>query len=175
MKSGIFSNEEEQQKVLEMGHFFCRMHLPVNLAEEANNVLMEFEEACLEGKSQHSLPKAGESGTCRLIRTACKEFHPRVHQGAGMPKLFDAYLSDSDKKNQLVTMDSNRFNIIFLNGGAVFYHQAHMKGFIMQLSERSNSMKAVFEDVENSVYIAGARALGIIGKLITGPLRRYKT
>lgn len=43
----------------------------------------------------------------------------------------------------------------------------------MQLSERNNLMKAVFENADNSVLIAGARALGIIGKLITGPLMRY--
>ncbi len=90
-----------------------------------------------------------------------------------MPKLFDAYLIYSGNKNQLVTMEGNRFNIIFVNGGAVFYHQAHMKGFVMQLSERNNLMKAVYEDAENSVFVAGARALGIIGKLITGPLMRY--
>ncbi len=166
-------NAEEQKNVLEMGHFFCRMHLLVTFAEESNKVLMKFEEACLEGKSQHAFPKPGESGTCRLIRTACKAFPPRGHQAAGMPKLFDAYLTDSGNKNQLVTMEGNRFNIIFVNGGAVFYHQAHMKGFIMQLSERNNLMKAVYEDAENSVFVAGARALGIIGKLITGPLMRY--
>ena len=101
-----FLNEEEQMKDLEMGHFFCRMHLLVNFAEEANKVLIKFEEACLEGKSQNAFPKAGESGAFRLIRTACKTFHPRGHQGAGMPKLFDAYLSDFYKKNQLVTIDA---------------------------------------------------------------------
>ncbi len=44
-------NAEEQKNVLEMGHFFCRIHLLVNFAEESNKVLMKFEEACLEGKS----------------------------------------------------------------------------------------------------------------------------
>lgn len=85
----------------------------MNFAEEANKVLIKLEGACLEGKSQNAFPKVGESGTCRLIRTACKAFYPRGDQGAGMPKLFDAYLSDFDKKNQLVTMEGDRLNIIF--------------------------------------------------------------
>ena len=32
----------------------------------------------------------------------------------------------------------------------------------MQLSERNNLMKAVFENGENSVFIAGTRALGLL-------------
>ena len=69
-------------------------------------------------------------------------------------------------------MEGNHFNVIFHNGGAVYYHRHHIKSLIENKHEQNHLFLAVSEDLQNKVYIAGLRALDIVSKLITGPYFR---
>ena len=165
--------ESDQKKLKDMGNFFCKVHPLVTFAEEANKALLKFESACLTGKSKCALPVAGESGSVQLIRTACSAFHKRGHQAAGMEQYFVAYLNDLGIKLQLIAFEGNRFNIVFYNASAAFYHRTHIVNFIEHSAPSQNRLlSAVAEDYRNKVYLAGVRALGIIGKLITEPYFR---
>jgi hypothetical protein len=56
---------------------------------------------------------------------------------------------------------------------AVYYHNDHIKDFLSTYFEDKSSNKLVVcvsHYVNNKVYLAGCRALGIIDKLMTGPL-----
>ena len=65
----------------------------------------------------------------------------------------------------LIQLEGKRFNVIFFNGGAVYFHHNHFKDFINS-KPSANRLMAVLEDSNNEVFLAGARALGIISKLI---------
>ena len=140
----------------------------MTFAEECNKILSNFESAVLEGKSKFALPKGGESGAVHLIRTACSAFQRRGHQAAGMSEDFAAYLSDLDRPMSLIQMEGNRFNVIFFNGGAIYFHRLDIQNFIEHKKAQNRLLKAVREDMNNNVFRAGARALGIISKLIQG-------
>ena len=148
--------ESDQKKLKDMGNFFCKVHPLVTFAEEANKALLKF-----------------ESGSVRLIRTVCSAFHKRGHQAAGMEQYFVAYLNDLGIKLQLIAFEGNWFNIIFYNASAAFYHRTHIVNFIEHSAPSQNPLlSAVAEDYRNKVYLAGVRALEIIGKLITEPYFR---
>ena len=55
----------------QMFHYFCGMHLLVNMAENVTEALKLFESANGTGDNQ-------ESSTVRLVRTACKAFQRRA-------------------------------------------------------------------------------------------------
>ena len=61
----------------------------------------------------------------------------------------------------------NRFNILFLNGAGVYFLYEKFISF-MSLVEKD----AVHHDLQVIPYRVGCRALGLIHKLITGPLWR---
>ena len=67
----------------------------------------------------------------------------------------------------------NRFNISFYNAGGVYF----LRDFITEFYDKafgtpSRLHVAVREDIPVDIYLAACRALGIIDKLVTGPLWR---
>ncbi len=161
---------ESQERLVEMGNFFCKLHPLISFAEAANKSLQKFENALQEGKSKHAIQSSGESGTYRLVRTACGAFQKRGNQVAGMTQYFNAYLEELHLKTKLVQFEGNRFNVAFHNAGSVYYHKEHIYEFIHNKAPTTNRLLlAVAEDLQNKVFLAGIRALGLVGKLVTGP------
>ena len=110
-----------------------------------------------------------ESGAIRLIRTACKAFHPRRSDEAGVADFFQSLLHEQGNKLQSMSYVGNRLNIPFFSGGAIYYHREYIESFLKTWSNPNNLLKAVHEDMQNEVHLAEMRALGIIDKLITSP------
>ena len=147
--------EESRSKLTDMGNFFCKVHPLLSFAEEANKALLQFENSVLDGKSKFALPVSGESGTFRLVRTACAAFQKRGNQQAGVSEDFKSYLSELDLSLFLIQLEGNRFNVGFYNGGAVYHHQQHITNFIENKHKQNRLLSAVLEDVQNKVYLAG--------------------
>ena len=58
-------------------------------------------------------------------------------------------------------------------GGGVYYHVADLNDFIKNKQDSENFLlTSVAADIDNKIYLAGFRALGIFNKLISGPLFR---
>ena len=115
------------------------------------------------------------SGTQRLIRTACKAFHHKGSQQSGSSPLFQTYLKKHNiQKISLAHFVGNRFNILFYDAAGVYYLQSHMITFIESVhgNHANRLLQAVLADLKNPVYMAGCRALGLIDKVVTGPLWR---
>ena len=62
------------------------------------------------------------------------------------------------------------FGIIFANGARVFYLCQIIADFLESHGTPNRLLKAVLEDIKNDVNLAGCKALGLVDKLITGPL-----
>ena len=82
-----------------------------------------------------------------------------------------ALADDGIDKNPLAQFRGNRFNIIFYNGGAIYYLHKSCKKFF-ETYDDNNLLRAVNQDLDVKSYIAGCRALGLIDKFLTGPLWR---
>ena len=81
-----------------------------------------------EPKTKHVFI-TNESGAVRLVRTACKAFHPRGSDEAGVADYFQSYLHEQGENLQLMSYIGNRLNVQFYNGGAIYFHREDIKSF----------------------------------------------
>ena len=166
-------NLDERKSFSEMANFFCKLHLLANFATETDKVLKSFEKIILSDSHENVFAfNTRESGATRLIRTACKAFHSRGSDEAGVAGYFDSFLAGQNKKSLFVPFIGNRFNILYYNAAALYFHFDSICSFLNSWPNPNHLLKAVKEDVNNSVFLAEARALGIVDKLVTGPLWR---
>ena len=68
----------------------------------------------------------------------------------------------------------NRFNILFYDAAGVYFLQDHMIQFVDEVhgTQANRLLQAVRADLSNPCYMVGCRALGLIDKVVTGPLWR---
>lgn len=93
-------------------------------------------------------------------------------QKSGEALDFSDYLHELGDKCCVITFLHNRFNVIFHDGGAVFYHRKHISEFLNsgRSSKNNRLLNVIKETIGNVHVLAECRALGIIGKLIAAPL-----
>ena len=166
---------EEKEKMVTVNDLYCGLHYLVGLADNAEQSLRVWEGIVstepLGAMSKGFKSSKGESGTQRLIRTSVKAFEEHGFEASGVMAPFDNFLAGKDIDCKLKVFRGNRFNILFEDGGAVFYHHDHMTEFILRFCPTPNLLiKAVMADLSENVYLAGARALGIINHRLTTPL-----
>ena len=115
----------------------------------------------------------GESGPLRLIRTVCKLVQERGCEKSGRMVTFTTFMKENHQMINLPLYPflGNRFNILFLNGAGVFYLYSYLVEFL-NVSLDNKLMSSVFYDLEVLQYKVACQALGLIDKLITGPLWR---
>ena len=63
-----------------------------------------------------------ESGASRLVRTSAKAVHPHGSDEAGIASDFKSFLKGKSKELEIVSFRGNRFNILFYDAGALYYH-----------------------------------------------------
>ena len=86
--------------------------------------------------------------------------------------LFTSYLvTNGIKRNPLAPFRGNRFNILFYDAGVLYYLSDIVISFFRNVWQTPNQLlRAVYQDICVPEYVAGCRALGIINKVVTGPL-----
>ena len=70
----------------------------------------------------------------------------------------------------LAPFKGNRFNIVFHNGGDVYYLKDDLKDFVFEHKDDNQLLKAVYYDLSVPQFLSGCRALGLINKIVTTPL-----
>ena len=97
----------------QMFHYFCGMHLLVNMAESVTEAFRLFENA--------NDTSDNESCTVRLVRTPCKAFSRWACEKSGCPLQFSSYLKQQGIDNnplinfRIVTMYCLRMEVGFIN------------------------------------------------------------
>ena len=75
-----------------------------------------------------------------------------------------------DEKNHIIRFKHNRFNLVFLLGQAVYFHHEDISHFLGAVHGTDNDLlKVVLLDSQETLYIAGGKALGLISKFISAP------
>ena len=111
-----------------------------------------------------------------MIRTACKAFYHRGSEQAGCSLYFGTYSQTNGiLKIPLAPFRGNRFNIIFYDAAGVYFLKSHMKEYLWHHhpGALNRFLQAILSDLQVSHFIAGARTLGIIDNVITGPFWRH--
>ena len=165
-------------KLIEINHFKCNLHVLVNLATQAETALKEWEKSVTMSDEMDPNPHTCMSfSTPDFIRATTKLCVPGADQKSGYGLLFKSYLDSLDDpvELQLSTFHGHRINILFSMAASVYFHINDIRDFCKTyFNEKSNLLVASISFYTSSnVHIAGCRALGIIDKLLTGPLWRH--
>ena len=158
---------EQLSNIVRMNHTFYGLHAIHNLGSTAKETLREFE--TLVGIPSTLVKQKSQS--CQLLWELSKAFtRGHDYQKAGVVQYFEAYLSNCGEKNLFVSLHGERINIIFVQGGAAYYHCKHVSEYLEECSIQQNKLLSAVADIEMKLYQACFCALGIFGKVITGPL-----
>ena len=158
----------ERASFSKMNNFFCGLHFLVALADISAETLRQWESLHSEDVS------AGESGTIRLIRTACKAIQKQCSEQAGCHVMFHAYVrTQGVSLFPIAKFKGNGFNIVFYNAGGVFFLRHHLLCYLENVCHTRNKLlEAVHKDLKHPLYLIDCRALGIVSKCITASLWR---
>ena len=172
-------SSDEQNKLLNVHEYFCGLHYLVALADTSEVSLKLWESLIFDdpknvGSLNYGSYSNGESGPLRLIRTVCKLVQERRCEKSGKMVTFATFLKETHQVINLPLYPflGNRFNILFLNGAGVFYLLSYLEEFLNNVSLENKLMSAVFHDLQVLAFEVACQALGLIDKLVSGPLWR---
>ena len=162
--------------MVEVNKLFCGLHYLVGLADQAEACLKIWESIIHKdrkvGSIAHGGYSNGESGVTRLIRTVGKSVQERGCEKSGKIVCFATYLKDEFGITSIPLFPflGNRFNILFVNAAGVYFLYDQLINFFRRIEHNNKLLDAVYCDLEVLSFKIGCMALGLIEKLITGPL-----
>ena len=172
----------EALKGSKLNRFRCAMHPLDAIAKACEKVVKVHEDSVSindkKTKGNYPFQHRGESNTQALVRTTAKLFHDNkyscVHELTVHLKTFGAVPQEDEKKSVLYhRFVGNRFHIYFLSSGCLYHYRNALISFFTDVFVPQNSVHSC---VLNALHIQDmhvtTRALGIVGKLITGPWMR---
>ena len=166
--------DDEKDKVARMNHVFCGLkHVVHNLGTAADAAVKEWVKiaAVIDKHSGFVTKNSRIYDMLFEISKLCSVAHGDQRNGKAVA--WSDYLSDIKKTNYIVSFLHHRFNIYFVLGGAVCYHRNDLKNFLKNTQDSENFLlTSIAADIENKIYLAGFRSLGIFNKLVSGPLFR---
>ena len=161
---------EEMEKLAHMNNLFCSVHVIANCGTTAKTALKDFEETC---ELQNNCTMKGTARTYDFLYALSKALtFGHNYMKAGVALNWKAFLEEENVTNQVMSLKGERINILFLLGGAAYYHKDHLITFLNEKVLQKNKLLTALMDIENKVVLSACRALGIIGQLITDPLFR---
>ena len=167
-------SHDERKGLCGINNFYCGLHFVVGPAEQAQEALKRWEKAHRAAPAIGGIQRSREAGTVQLVRTVCKALETHCNEQSGNHSQFRACLTAHGVGAiPLARFVGNWFNILFHNAGGVYF----LRDFITEFNDKAfgtpNRLHvAVREDIAVDIYSAASRALGIIDKLVTGPLWR---
>ena len=156
---------------------FCGLHYLIGLAGQAETCLKVWERILFNDQKVrspcHGGYSNGKSAMTRLIQIVCKSVQERGCEKSGQMVSFASYVKDEFDiiLSTLFPFLGNRFTILFLNGAGVYLLYDMLLDFYRKIElNKKKLLEAVHWDLNVFAYRVGWRALGLIEKLITGPL-----
>ena len=187
-------SDEEKRPMEKLQNFYRGLHSYVQAAEVTASALKELEKseemktaATNNDESDEDVEKGedpriitkSEPGIIRLIRTASNAFVKGADEKSGAAGDFSNFgpLEQKLKDNEMSSLPlegfrGNRFNIIFFNGGFVYFLHKEMTDFLKAKPDKNRLLRAVLKDLNLKSNKAGCKILGLISKQLMGPLWR---
>ena len=160
---------EAISNIVSMNQLFCGMHAINGMGNVCIESLKEFENLAAPEIITHGFKKS-TSRSYNLLHEVSKALTTgHDYQKAGVAHYFEPYLQDKGIQNKLVSFRGERINVFFVIAGAAYYHRNHIIDFLDNHCIRKNKLTTTLGDIKEVVFLACFRALGIMGKLITGP------
>ena len=164
--------KDRQDHLVELNGLFCGLHVLANMGTEAAKALKVYEEISLPESTlitSHAFNK-GNARSFDLIFEISQSMTVSGSQRFGRLADWDAFLHSIGETNRIVSFLRHRFNVLFVDGAAIYYHREHIAQFLETLPESNKLLLCIKDSIESPICLAALRALGIIAVLITQPL-----
>ena len=160
-----------QSNILSMNHLYCGLHTIINMGTVAKDVSKEFESIASSDLVSHSYTR-GSARSCELLYELSKALtYTHDYQKAGVAHEWAAYLDSKGITNHVVCTKGERINVLFAAAAGAYFHRTHVADFL-QISSHDNRLLQALPDLQDPLYLAVLKSLGIVDKLVTGPLFR---
>ena len=166
----------------ELTSFRCAMHPVDGMAKECEKVIKSFEVTNnikdLKKSDKYPFTLRTESDTKGLLRCADKLFHDPLYNCADLLRehLKVTGIPTAETQNRSVVYNryiGNRFHLYFLNSGLLYHYNTSLQDFFVRSHIPANAVQqSVANALKLDVLHVTTRALGIIGKVLTGPWMR---
>ena len=151
----------EEKLDIELLELNCNVHPLDGIAGRARSDLKK-----VEAKYEVKGKLRGEGCAVTLIHCISKM---RYKQGTGDPKGFKQFLRDEKISSRIVRYVGNRIHVLFHLGGIIFMLQAKLIVYLTSKCSLKEFSKDIAADLRNPAILLHLRALGLLGKLVTGP------
>ena len=166
---------KEVSDAVRINGLMCGMHAVHGVGKVTKDALKDFENIACPEQDFRGFQKS-DSRAYSLLWEISKAFtQAHDYQKAGVAHYYEAHLTSVEqKKNHLISLRGERINAVFVMGAASFFHKQHILEFIAAHNTEKNKSKLLtsIQDLDLPVIQVEMRSLGIMGKLLTGPLIR---
>ena len=161
--------ENERVSMMNINKFHCGLHALANMATSCEESLKCVEKE--DGIEPFGMKFRGESNIYAFIKAVCNLF---FKDGGGCPGDVQIYLKSHGFHHIPVQpFSGSRFNVLFHNGGGVFSCLDTVKRYLAEtISTKNRLHTTILSQIADNHILSGCRALGLINKLLTGPLWR---
>lgn len=163
--------ELETLKGNTLNQFKCAMHPLDTMAKQCNAIVRETETNTLKDiKGVFPFKHRAESMTQATVRTTTKLFHSTQY----FSETLHSYLASKFGPGGLYyRYVGNRFHIFFLSSGMLYcYKDAMNEYFTTILKPRNGVEMGIHNSLNQPIIPVTLRALGLVGKIVTGPWMR---
>lgn len=166
-------SNEAQKEISNMGNYFCKLHLLVNFAEEVGKGFQVYESITFDQfKPMCAFHSDAGFSVFAVVRATCKALltgHGSDKSGAD--GYFQSFMRGKELM-QLADTTHSRMNVVFVNAGSILHHHEHVVEFLESFPNKNRLPSAVLNDIQENVFLAELKTLGIINKIITCPFWR---
>ena len=166
--------QDQQDRFVKLHGLYCGLHVLANMGTAASKALKIYEDISLPESSKitsHSFNK-GNARSFDLIFEISQSMTDSGNQRFGRLADWDAFLYNIGETNRIVSFLRHRFNVLFVDGAAIYYHRQHIANFLETLPSSNTLLLCIKDSIHSPVCLAALRALGIIAVLVTQPLWR---
>ena len=164
--------DKEKESITRMHHVFCALHVIHNLGLYAETAVKEWEKIVSDENNTQGGFKGSSNSRYYDLLFELSKLTSMGHgdQRNGKADEWNAYLEKLNIKNEMVSFLHHRFNVIFVIGGAAYFHRLQLKDFVNHLERNNFLHESISQDIDSPVFLSAFRALGIFNKLVSGPL-----
>ena len=152
-------NEDIQNSFIKMNTFCCGLNFLGGLADQTGASLKAWDRLLYDDRPIGSLENGGyskgESCTLRLTRTTCKEIRTHGCEKLGCIYDFHAFLCKEVgfPNVSFIPFKGNRFNVLFYNGGILYFLYNHLKHFFESEKDENKLLKTVHLNLQIKPYL----------------------
>ena len=149
---------------IELLELKCNIHPLDGITKKCTNILKEYD-------NHNNITSDTFGRDCCVVNFIIAMNKIRFKQGKGEPSGFKQFLRQHNiKPSIIIRYVGNRFHVMFHLAGVLYYLREKVLIYLDKSCNNTTTLRtSLLKDLRNMNILLQLRALGIIGKMVTGP------